>query len=458
MVVARGNARRSRPPASWHRVTALAAALSMASLVIVPAAALGVPGDFTEAPTSPEPVGDGPTSIVVGNFDGAANANLAGDANADLAVANGYSDDITILLGDGSGNFTPAPISPEPVGDGPSSIVTANLNGDPYADLAVANSGSDDVTILLGDGSGDFTPAPTSPEPAGGGPSSIAPGDFNGDANLDLAVANGYSDNVTILLGDGTGDFTPAPSSPEAAGVHPTSVSAGYLGSSCCLAFPSLAVANGGSDDVTILLGDGTGDFTPAPTSPEAVGDRPSSIALTCLGGIGNCTAGERDLVVANGGDDSVSILTKPPGFSDFLANPPLPVGAGPTSFALSCHYCPVGYSFAVANGGSNNVSILSEGGTPVPTSPEAVGSDPTSIVSSTLNGDATWEDLAVANRGSDNVSILLNNVPPPIPPPQARLRDAVKLKRCIKKAKKRHKYHPGRKKKAIKRCERKFG
>jgi hypothetical protein len=35
-------------------------------------------------------------------------------------------------------------------------------------------------------------------------------GDFNGDTILDLAVANTNSNNVSILLGTGTGTFGPA--------------------------------------------------------------------------------------------------------------------------------------------------------------------------------------------------------------------------------------------------------
>ena len=38
-------------------------------------------------------------------------------------------------------------------------------------------------------------------------PDSVAVGDFNGDGKQDLAVANSDSNNVSILLGDGDGQF-----------------------------------------------------------------------------------------------------------------------------------------------------------------------------------------------------------------------------------------------------------
>ncbi|WP_199245385.1 VCBS repeat-containing protein [[Phormidium] sp. ETS-05] len=51
--------------------------------------------------------------------------------------------------------------------------------------------------------------APTPPLPWGSGPVSITPGDFNGDGHLDLAVVNRLSDNVSLLLGNGSGSFNP---------------------------------------------------------------------------------------------------------------------------------------------------------------------------------------------------------------------------------------------------------
>ena len=43
-----------------------------------------------------------------------------------------------------------------------------------------------------------------------GGSDSVTVGDFNGDGKLDLAVANRYTNNVKILLGNGDGTFQTA--------------------------------------------------------------------------------------------------------------------------------------------------------------------------------------------------------------------------------------------------------
>ena len=42
---------------------------------------------------------------------------------------------------------------------------------------------------------------------AGNSPVTVAVGDFNGDGKQDLAVANGGDNNVSILLGNGDGTF-----------------------------------------------------------------------------------------------------------------------------------------------------------------------------------------------------------------------------------------------------------
>src|SRR6266700_561127 len=60
--------------------------------------------------------------------------------------------------------------------------------------------------------------APAINFPAGHQPFAVAVADFNGDGKLDLVVANLGSDNVTILLGDGRGGFVEASGSPISAG------------------------------------------------------------------------------------------------------------------------------------------------------------------------------------------------------------------------------------------------
>ena len=77
-----------------------------------------------------------------------------------------------------------------------------DFNGDGKADIAVASSASNSVSILLGNGDGTFQ-APSS-YPVGGAPLDIKAADFNGDGILDLfeQTSTGYS--VELGRGDGT--------------------------------------------------------------------------------------------------------------------------------------------------------------------------------------------------------------------------------------------------------------
>ncbi|MGA8702058.1 MAG: FG-GAP-like repeat-containing protein [Candidatus Sulfotelmatobacter sp.] len=152
------------------------------------------------------------SSILLGNGDGTftqgASLGVAGfatvgdfnaDGKLDLAVCN-YDNNVTIFLGDGSGNFATAPGSPIAVGRQPQAIVAADFNNDGKLDLAIANNGDGTVTLLLGNGDGTFTQASGSPFAVGQGPIGIATADFNGDGKLDLAVVNATDGTVSILL------------------------------------------------------------------------------------------------------------------------------------------------------------------------------------------------------------------------------------------------------------------
>src|SRR5207248_1950441 len=124
----------------------------------------------------------------------------------DLAVTSIFRNGVSILLGDGAGNFGAPTTFPAGYAH---SVAAGDVNGDGKQDHAVASIVANGVSILLGDGTGNFS-APTN-FTVGDQPGFVAVGDFNGDGKQDLAVANGASDNVSILLRDcPTGQITPA--------------------------------------------------------------------------------------------------------------------------------------------------------------------------------------------------------------------------------------------------------
>jgi hypothetical protein len=75
------------------------------------------------------------------------------------------------------------------VGFEPSSVVSADLDGDGDIDLATANNSSGNISVLRNNG--DETHAARVDYPAGGGQFFLMAADLDSDSDIDLATANG---------------------------------------------------------------------------------------------------------------------------------------------------------------------------------------------------------------------------------------------------------------------------
>ncbi len=330
-------------------------------------------------------VGSNPNSVTVGDFNN--------DGNSDLAVSNYASNNVSVLLGNGTGGFEA--IGNFEVGSSPFSVTVGDFNKDGNSDLAVANLDSSDVSVLFGDGSGSFGAA--SNFSVGSNPVSVIVGDFNKDGKSDLAVANLGSNDVSVLLGNGSGGF--ATPTTFGVGSSPYSVTVGDFNKD---GNSDLAVTNAGSNNISVLLGNGSGGFAAA--SSFAVGSSPFSVTVGDFNKDGNS-----DLAVANAGSSNISVLLGN-GSGSFGAATTFGVGSSPNSVTVGDFDKDGNSDLAVANAGSNNISVLLGNGSGgfATASNFGVGSSPNSLTVGDFDKDGN-SDLAVVNGSSDNVSVLLN-------------------------------------------------
>jgi hypothetical protein len=244
-----------------------------------------------------EEVGESLSAVAVSDLDG--------DGRLDLVTANEDSDDVSVLLADGAGTFSPEQrscvvdaVPPCPPGSDPAALAVGEMTGDAHADLAVANAASDTVSILAGDGAGGFSFVSSLTLSAATSPSAIAIGDLDHDDEQDLVVVGEGSSRLGVFLGNGDGTFTPPPGFPAVAGTNPTAVALDTLDGNAHL---DVVVANAGSDDVTVLLGDGDGTFSSAPTVPAD--SDPTDVA------VGDVNGDQiPDLAVANDGANTLYV------------------------------------------------------------------------------------------------------------------------------------------------------
>ncbi len=314
-----------------------------------------------------------------------------------VPLDQGYTWQFTIEVNAGPGVLSDDAYYP--AGIDPRAVVAADFNGNGNLDVAVANAsnpGLDNVSLLLGKGDGSLESQITFD--VGSGPNSLIQGDFDQDGDIDLAVANSASNNVSILLNHGAGSF--APQVTYSVGTNPRFIiTADFDGDS----YLDLATANTDDDNATILINDGDGTFTAQP--PITVGDGPFSLFA-----LDYDNDGDFDIAVSNRLDNSIELLNNPGN-----ANCTLDTVFSTVEKPLSIHGCDFN------NDGFQDLSVCSEnnglagvyrndgdGGFLLPDW-YLIPYGACCIYAADIDGNG-YSDLITTNTISNNISLLFNN------------------------------------------------
>jgi hypothetical protein len=234
--------------------------------------------------------------IVVGDFNGDGQLDLAVGALVNDQHDSNSQGYVDVLLGNGDGSFKTSSIVAVP---SLPSIAVGDFNGDGKLDIVAASFGNfvnglpqGAVNVLLGNGDGTFQ-APTTVASVPG-TVGVAVGDFNNDGKPDLAISNSVTNDVTVYLGNGDGTFRAGKS--YAVGSEPFHLTVGDFNRDGKL---DIVTANQGSNNVSLLLGNGNGVFQP--TQNFAAGTAAHAVAAGDFNGDGFADLAVADLNYANG-------------------------------------------------------------------------------------------------------------------------------------------------------------
>ena len=320
-------------------------------------------------------------------------ADVNGDGQPDVIIANNGSDTVSVFLGIGNGSFQAQ--ATFATAHYPLGVAISDLNGDGKPDIVTANDPTDNMSVLLGNGNGTFQTQKTFA--TGTRAYSVAIADVNSDGKPDAIVANRDSNNVSVLLGNGNGTFNAQTT--FAVGTTPRFVAIADVNGD---GKPDVIAANSGGGTVSVLLGNGNGTFQAQSTF--AASSNSEGVAISDVN-----SDGKSDLIVTN--SSAVSVLLGN-GNGTFQVQTTTAVGANPRSVAVADVNGDGSLDLITANSQSNNVSVLLGNGNGLfqTQTTFATGNFLESVALTDVNGDGR-PDVITANRDSKTMSVLLNAV-----------------------------------------------
>ena len=353
--------------------------------------------------------------------------DLNGDGKPDIIVANNAASSVSVLLNTTVSGASAAAFAAQTsfaTGSNPVAVSTADLNGDGKPDLIVVNNSSNTVSVLFstiapGDSVPSFAAQQTFATEAG--PTSVTIADANNDGKPDLIVANSGANNLSVLLNLTTpGSATPnfAVEQPFAAGANPAAVISADLNGD---GKPDLIAANLGDNTISVVM-NAMASSAALPTfapkqdfasayDPVGVG-APVYVTTADLNG-----DGKPDLIVSDSDNFGVFLNTTIPGSAtaSYGARQIFTTGTNSETIAIVDVNGDGKLDVLVGARDANNIWLFMNTTTPGAgtvsfAAPQkfATGVNPRSMISLDINGDGK-PDLITANLYAKTISVLLN-------------------------------------------------
>lgn len=347
---------------------------------------------------------------------GLALGDVNNDGRLDMVVANQGTDNVSVLLGQaGTGAAYAAAVTyATGLGTRPTGIALGDVNGDGRIDIVTGNQTDATVSVIMNSATTPGTFGAASNYPTGASTTNIvALGDLNGDGRLDIAAGNTGNGTVSVFLNLASSPGGFAPAITNVSGVQaPVGVTIGDVNAD---GRPDIVVGSNTSSMVGVLLASATtpGIFT----TGAAFSSGGTGTVGVALGDVDN--DGRLDLVTTNTTSATVSVLLGSTATGSLFAAPiTYPTGGVGPNFSLLSDVNGDGrLDIITANNNPNaagSIAVLTGRATQPGTFASATlyssaGNGPIGIAVADLNSDGR-RDIAVANYTSGTVAVLLNN------------------------------------------------